>query len=48
MKFGRHVINTENGEVEIEADDGNLKKIREFPEPESKNDMASFIGIIKP
>ena len=33
--------------VYIEADQGKLDKIRDFPEPRCKDNVASFIGLVK-
>ena len=41
------MINTENEKVKMEAAKGNLQKIREIPEPRFKDDVASFMCLVK-
>ena len=36
-----------DGRVHIEADPGKLDKIRNFPEPGNRDEVASFIGLVK-
>ena len=47
VKFGGFSVTHKEGRVHIEADPWKLDKIRDFPSPNSKEDVASFIGLVK-
>ena len=47
VKFGGFIVNTEEDELEIDVNKDKPKKIRNFPKPGNKDDVASFIGLIK-
>ena len=47
VNFGGFLVTNDKGRVQIAADPGKLNKIRDFPRPNSKEDVASFIGIVK-
>ena len=46
-KFSGFLVTHKEGRVHIEADPGKSDKIRDFPRPNSKEDVASFIGLVK-
>ena len=47
IKFWGFIIANVDGKVNIEADTGKLERIRDFPTPQSKDDIASFVGLVK-
>ena len=47
IKFGGFIVANIDGKVHVEADPGKLERIRDFPTPQSKDDIASFIGLVK-
>ena len=47
VKFGGFLVTNDKGRVHIEADPGKLDKIRDFPRPNSKEDVASLIRLVK-
>ena len=47
VKFGGLLVTNDEDRVQIKADPGKLDKIRDFPRPNSKDDVASFIGLVK-
>ena len=47
VKFGGFLVTNRKGRVHIEADPGKLDKIRDFLRHNSKEDVASFIGLVK-
>ena len=47
VKFGEFQIVASEGQVEIEVDSGKLDRIQDFPTPTSRDDVISFIRLIK-
>ena len=47
VKFVGFLVTNDKGRVHIEANPGKLDKIRDFQRPNSKEDVASFIGLGK-
>ena len=47
VNFGGFLVTNDEGRVQIEADPGKLDKIRDFSRPNSKEDVASFIRLVK-
>ena len=46
VKFGGFIADNVDGKVNIEVDPGKLERIRDFPTPQSKDDIASFVGLV--
>ena len=47
VKFGGFLITNTDSRVHIEADPGKLDKMRNFLEQGNRDDVESFIGLVK-
>ena len=47
VKFGGFLVTNDEGRVHTETDQEKLDKIRDFPRPLNRDDVASFIGLVE-
>ena len=47
VRFGGTIVNSEGKKTFLEADPGKLKRILDFPAPNNKDELLSFLGLIK-
>ena len=47
VRFGGTIINSEGEKTYLEADPGKLQRILDFPEPNNRDELLSFLGLVK-